>query len=154
MAKKRSCANTSMRRTVNQFVLPAHQRFPKPICGELRMTCALRVYSAMHIGKGKSLIQQCDFLNTFYHGDSNKSPSQIKMLAEGIAPYSDLCSSRTTNIITKKKSMSSNTNRTRLYLKDSLSREPYRSFYTGNEITCNDLEKNYEQDLLLLMDAS
>ena len=154
MARKRSCTNTNRRRTVNRPVLLAHQQFSKPIRGELRMACALRDYSAIRMGKGKSLIQQCDFLNTFYHSDSSKSPSQIKILAKGITPYSDLYSSRTTNTITKKKLMSSNINRTRLYLKDSLSREPHRSFYAVNKITCIDLEKNYKQDLLLLMGTS
>jgi hypothetical protein len=38
----------------------------------------------------------------FFHGKTNKAPSQIKMLAEGIGPYRDLYSTKPVEIITSK----------------------------------------------------
>ena len=71
-----------------------HQHFPKSVRDELRMTCALRGFSAMREGDGKSLPKQYIFMHKFYHGDNNKAPSQIRMLAEGMSPYNDLYSSK------------------------------------------------------------
>ena len=110
MAKKRSRRNTIKRMSRTKSMLPSHKRFPKPIRDEFRMTCAFLGYSTIRAGKGKTFQKQNEFINGFYQGDHNNSPSHIKMLAEGIALYSDLCSTRTMKVLTNKKSSASSNN--------------------------------------------
>ena len=129
--------------TSRPSLLP-HQRFPKQIRNELRMTCALRGYSAMRVGDGKTLLKQYEYLNRFYHGNGSKAPSQIKMLAEGMSPYSDLYSSKKTTIVTNKKKGPTSREVSTLYLKENLSRETNRLYYVGDPITHRDLEKKID----------
>ena len=142
MAKKRARRNTNKKKNKKQLhtMLLAHQRFSKAIRNELRMTCALHGYSVMRMDNGKTLAKQKEFINAFYHGNTTNTPSQIKMLAEGVSLYSDLYNSRITKVLSKKSQKS--TKRTKLYLKESLSREPNRSFCVDDEIKYDDLEKN------------
>ena len=56
------------------------ERLPNEIRNELRMVCALKGYSHMRGGKGKTLRQQNDFMYTFYHGKEPSRPSQINLL--------------------------------------------------------------------------
>ena len=144
MPLQRSRRHTNKRKSSSLSMLPAHQRFPKPIRNELRMTCALRGYSALREGDGKTLAKQYEFMNRFYHGHGNKSPSQIRMLAEGVSPYKDLYDEKEISLITQRKiNRNATTNQRRLCLKDNLSRDPDRSFYVGEQITYEDLEKKH-----------
>ena len=56
---------------------------PKAIRDELRMCIALRGYSAIQEGQGKTLQQQYACMEDFYHGKKGHSPSQIEMMTEG-----------------------------------------------------------------------
>jgi hypothetical protein len=144
MSLQRSRRHTNKRKSSSLSMLPAHQRFPKSIRNELRMTCALRGYSALREGDGKTLVKQYEFMNRFYHGHGNKSPSQIRMLAEGVSLYSDLYDEKEISLITQRKTnRGATTNQRRLCLKDTLSRDPDRSFYVGEQITYQDLEKKH-----------
>jgi hypothetical protein len=131
-----------------------NQIFPKEFRNELRLTCALHGYLAMQLGDGMTYAKQQEFLKNFYHGENNKSPSQIKMLAEGIAPYDDLYSSKPVSILTAKGKGSKDGTQKKRYLKENLSRELNRLFYIGDQITHCDLEKKNDLDLHLLMGVS
>jgi hypothetical protein len=120
----------------------SRQPLPKQIRDELRMTCALRGYSSIRSGEGKTLKQQHDLMFQFYHGVTNKSPSQIHMLCQGVSPYCDLYETTTHRAVTSK---STGTRKksptTKMFLKESLSRDDSRMFYTGTDICNHDLEK-------------
>ena len=115
---------------------------PKIIRDELRMCVALRGYSAIREGEGKTLQQQYVCMEDFYHGKPGHSPSQIMMMAEGELNYADLYKS-TIKTITSKKSQSKTKKNTAIkyYLKESLSRDDSRRYYQGTDITVRDLEK-------------
>ena len=66
------------------------EKLPSSIRNELRMSCALRGHSLMKGGKGKTIKQQVDFMNVFYHGKEPSRPSQIKLLCSGTLHYSAL----------------------------------------------------------------
>jgi hypothetical protein len=98
----------------------------------------------MREGEGRTIQKQHQFMNRFFHGNGNKSPSQIQMLAEGMSPYNNLYDVKTVSVITHKKSSSRSTqSQPMLYLKHNLSRTPERSYYVGHEITHDDLEKKH-----------
>jgi hypothetical protein len=106
------------------------------------MTCALRGYSSIRSGEGKTLKQQHDVMFQFYHGVKDTKPSQILMLCQGVSPYSDLYKTITQQTVSKKspnKKKKSPTIKT--CLKESLSRDESRVYYTGTDITKSDLEK-------------
>ena len=129
-----------------------NQTFPKEIRNELRICCALRGVSTMRQGPGLTSLNQQKYLNNFFHGESNKSSSQIRMLAEGISPYDDLYSSRSVSIITSKDRGKKDGKKKKLFLKEELSRQSNRLFFVGDQITKFGLEK-IDQDLLLLLDV-
>ena len=115
---------------------------PKAIRNELRMCVALRGYSALREGKGKTLTQQYACLEDFYHGKKGHSPSQIQMMAEGQLYYADLYDATTKTITSKKhKSNKKNNTTTRYYLKSSLTCDDSSRYYQGTDITVRDLEK-------------
>jgi hypothetical protein len=66
------------------------------------MCIALRGYSAIRVGKGKTLHQQYALLEDFFHGKEGHSPSQIEMMAKGQLYYVDLYDSSTISITSKK----------------------------------------------------
>ena len=144
-SRKPSNKPKSSRRSTRPTILP-HQRFPKSIRDELRMTCALRGFSAMRQGDWKTLAKQYEFLDHFYHGQATKSPSQIQMLAEGVSPYNDLYNSKSVTIVTHKSKGGKSHQVKKLYLKENLSRDTSRLFYVGDPITYTDLEKKIGQD--------
>jgi hypothetical protein len=84
MAFIRSKKNTNKSRRSTQSSLLPHQIFPGNIRNELRMTCVLRGYSALREGFGMSQVAQQESLFNFFHGNGDKQPSQIEMLADGI----------------------------------------------------------------------
>ena len=106
-------------------------KLPIAIRNELRMLCAMRGYSIMKGGKGKTLMQHHDSLFAFYHGKPPSRPSQINMLAKGSYCYSELyeCNQR---VATSKKD---DTDRiTELVLKKELHRDASRRFRATKEI--------------------
>ena len=133
---------TSNRSRLRTLRLLPNQILPKEVRNELRMTVALRGYSAMREGDGMSAKKQEKFLYDFFHGVTNKSPSQIQMMAEGLSPYDDLYESKTISIVTSKSNGKKTTRKKcRRFLKEKLSREISRQFYIGDHITYSDLEK-------------
>jgi hypothetical protein len=148
-SRRQSNKSKSARLTSRPTMLP-HQRFPKSIRQELRMTCALRGFSALRQGDGKILLKQYEFLERFYHGHNNKSPSQIQMLAEGVPPYSDMYDSKSVTIVSHKSKGGKTRQVVKKYLKENLSRDTNRHYYIGDPITYSDLEKKIGQDLVSL----
>ena len=78
------------RRKKIRSTIPPPLVLPKTIRDELRMSVALQGYSSLREGEGKTLIQQYQCMETFFHGSAAKAPSQIQMMAEGIGRYKDL----------------------------------------------------------------
>jgi hypothetical protein len=119
-------------------------RLPKPIRDELRMCVALRGYSTIREGDGKTLIQQHTSMQQFFHGINGSSPSQVQMLAEGTSHYKDLYETGVVSIVTSKVA-SKKKNRpeqvSRRHLKIDLSRDENTLYYVGSEIRHEDLEK-------------
>ena len=135
--RSRSTSRSRMSQASN-----TRQPLPKTIRDELRMCCALRGYSSIRSGDGKTLKQQHQLMSEFYHGVTSTSPSQILMLTEGISPYSDLFDTTTHRTITSKSASSRKKSpTTKLFLKQKLSRDDSRVFYTGTDISFSDLEK-------------
>jgi hypothetical protein len=99
----RSRKHTNKIRKSSQAALLPHQRFPGNIRNELRMTCVLRGYSSLREGLEMNQRQQQEALYNFYHGDGEKQPSQIQMLADGISSYKDLYDVKSQTIVVKKK---------------------------------------------------
>ena len=108
------------------------------IRNELRMLCALRGYSNLKCGKGKTLVQQHDALYAYYHGQPPSRPSQIKMLCEGNYLYRDLYDAKQ-KISTSKKDTEAST--TELVLKKTLHCDTNRVYRATKEITYSDLER-------------
>ena len=81
-------------------------------------------------------------MEQFFHGQEGKTPSQIKMMAEGVGRYKELYEKKSTPI-TRRKSSSNNKKSplTSYYLKGSLCRDDSRLYYQGSDITFRDLEK-------------
>ena len=89
--------------------------------------------------------QQQQALHDFYHGKGEESPSQIKMLADGISAYKDLYDVKTQSIIIKKNGKRTNMNKNELTLKQLLSRTEFLTFTAGDEITTADLVKKHRR---------
>ena len=111
---------------------------PKGIRDELRMTCALKGYSAIKCGGGKKLTQQYSNIEKNYHGKEPNHPSQIKLLSEASLSYS--CLYDTVSHSATKKKDDKNTI-TRYKLKQSLTLDSDRTYYSGKDIRSLDLEK-------------
>ena len=124
------------------------EKLPFAIRGELRMACALKAYSHLKQGKGKTIMQQHDSMFAYFHGKPTTHPSQIKLLAEGsTSQYRELYES-IQNVATSKKDDSVTT--TELLLKKSLHRDPVRTFRAGKVINYLDLEKKAINGSLLV----
>ena len=117
-------------------------KLPKVIRDELRMCVALRGYSTIRSGEGKTLDEQYRLMEEFYHGKKNSSPSQIEMLVEGQLHYAGLYEKKPLRITSKKHRTKKNKENTdQYYLKDSLSRDKSRKYIQKVDITVKDLEK-------------
>ena len=103
------------------------------------MACALKAYSHLKQGKGKTIMQQYDSMFAYYHGKPPNRPSQIKLLAEGsTGQYRELYESVQIAATSKKADIGSTTE---LILKQTLHRDTLRTFRAGKEINYLDLEK-------------
>ena len=60
---------------------------PKYIQDEFRMTCAIRGYSQIKCGCGKTMSTKYAEMGEFYHGKLPTHPSQIDLLSKAAAPY-------------------------------------------------------------------
>jgi hypothetical protein len=83
-------------------------KVPKTIRSELRMAIALKGYSSIREGSGKTLKQQMDLLYQFFHGQEPTHPSQFKMLCNGAYLYSDFYKS-SSKVATRKSSTANDT---------------------------------------------
>ena len=108
---------------------------PKHIRDELRLTCALKAYSELKIGKSMRLPDQYAAMDTFFHGNTPPHPPQIKLLSEAHMNYSALYEEVNVTVKTKKVS-SKASKRTSLSfkLKDMVSNDSSRVFYSGTDI--------------------
>ena len=120
---------------------------PKYIRDELRMTCALHGYSAMKCGGGKKLVTQYDEMNTFYHGKEPTHPSQIRLLSSASSPYC-LLFDQSTSIATKKRDDMASISQ--YALKQIVSLDASRTFYCGEDIRVDDLEKKNRTGSVLI----
>ena len=120
---------------------------PKNIRDELRLTIALKGYSKIKCGGGKTLAKQEAELYKFYHGKQPNNPPQVLLLAEGSYSYRMLYDTETRNVT--KKSDSEKT-LYKYYLKDALTLDPARKYLAGYDITQIDLEKKNRSSKLLI----
>ena len=105
-SNQRRLTNNSRSRSRSRTTPTTRQILPKAIRDELRMCCALRGYSSIREGDGKTIKQQHDLISDFFHGVTGKSPSQIRMLCEGKLHYGDLYdSSLQRNLTSRKKTL-------------------------------------------------
>ena len=140
-------ATHNRRRAALPSLLP-HQRFPKAVRNELRMTAVLRCLSTLREGQKKTQTQQQQLLHDYYHGKGDKYPSQIQMLTEGTSYYKDLYDVKTKRIVVtqknaKKSSKTKQIGKKSLVLKTLLSREDFMTFTAGDEIDLADLKRKH-----------
>ena len=126
-------------------------KVPKTIRDELRMAVALKGYSSIREGSGKTLKQQMDSLYQFFHGQEPTHPSQLRLLCNGGYPYSEFYES-SSKVATKKSSTANDTSS--LVLKQSLSLDRFRTYYAGIDIKHKDLEKKHMTGLMLMSGRS
>jgi hypothetical protein len=81
---------------------PKTTMLPRAVQNKLRMCVALRGYSTIRAGEGKTLTQQYKYMEDFFHGESNHSPSQVQMLVDGQLHYGALYKKKTAPISSKK----------------------------------------------------
>lgn len=124
---------------------------PRYIREELRMTCALKGYSALKSGKSRRLPEQYDYMNLFFHGKVPSHPPQIKLLAEGHLNYRELYEPISATV-TKKKGGNTSIppSASKLKLKDILTNYSSRSYFVGEDIVHFDLEKKNRTGPLLI----
>ena len=63
---------------------------PSSIRNELRMTVALRGLSSLRQWDSMTIRDQYEWMNSFIHGKPNIAPSQLKLIADGVADYRNL----------------------------------------------------------------
>ena len=150
---QRRTSSNSRSQSRSRLSTTARQLLPKAVRDELRMCCALRGFSSIRQGEGKTIKQQHDLLSDFFHGVRGKSPSQISMLTEGKLHYADLYDSpkqrNVTSRSSNRKGRSTNLS-TRIFLKPTLSLDHSRLFFLGTDITFSDLEKKKHSGSTLL----
>jgi hypothetical protein len=146
-SNQRRLSNTSRQRSRSRTSLNTRLPLPKSIRNELRMCVALRGYSSIREGTGKTIKQQRQLLYDFYHGVSGKNPSQIGMLSEGKLHYADLYDTTLHRNVTSKKKK---TTCSKVVLKQSLSKDDTRLYYLGTDINVDDLEKKNRSGATLL----
>eukprot|EP00957_Ditylum_brightwellii_P006872 520024-Ditylum_brightwellii.AAC.1 len=81
---------------------PKTTMLPKAVRNELRICVALRGYSTIQAGEGKTLTQLYKCMENFHHGKSNHSPSQIQMPVNGQLHYGALYDKKAAPISSKK----------------------------------------------------
>ena len=124
-------------------------KLPKSIRDELRMMIALRGYSHMKCGEGRNTKQQEGIMYTFFHGNPPSRPSQVKMLANGEGPYSELYDYSTKLVVDKTTMVSS-----KLNLKPSLAQDDPVNYSSNIDITFAHLEKRTLTSKLLITGRS
>ena len=120
---------------------------PKFVRKELRISCASKSFADMRSGKSKRMNEQYEQMYIFCHGKPPKYPSKIKLLAEGKLNYEDLYEEIE---MTATKKTDGATNVKRLQLKQILTRDTGRIYYSGINIRSNDLEKKCRTGNLLI----
>ena len=120
---------------------------PNHIWNELKMTCTLKGSSDMKCGTAKRFADQYSFLTRFYHGHAPNYPSQIKLLAEGKHVYRVLYDE--VEVTTTKKKDNIN-NIKRLKLKNNITHDSHRDYYSGTNILSEELEKKNKTGLMLI----
>ena len=114
-------------------------KLPKSIRDDVRMAVALKGYSIMKEGVGQTAKQQYETLYTFFHGDSPSQSSQLSLMCDGAYHYGDFYEE--INPVITRKSPSNKEVTPSLVLKQSLTRDKFRSYYAGIDIRSKDLEK-------------
>ena len=122
---------------------PKTTMLPKAVRDELRMCVALRGYSTIRAGEGKTLTQQYKCMQDFFHGKSNHSPSQVQMLVDGQLHYGAIYKKKTAPISSKKQKKKKKDSPVQYFLKQSLSRYSSRQSVQHVDITVHDLKKNF-----------
>lgn len=117
----------------------APKPIPNNISTELKMTVALKGFSDMKLGPPKQLADQYAFLSRFYHnGKPPNYPSQIKLLAKAKSFYPDLYKEIQVPSTNKKGKVKAVV---RYKLKQTVSHDLHREYYTGASILFDELEK-------------
>ena len=111
------------------------------------MYCAIRGLSSIQDGASKKLITQYDEMEQFFHGKEPSHPSQVRLLSEASSPY-HLLFDEVHSVATKKNASVSNT--TRFVLKDILSLDSSRKYFSNESINYLDLEKKNRTGSLLI----
>ena len=114
---------------------------PKYIRDELRMTCALKAYSALKTGKSMRLPDQHAAMDKFFHGKTPTHPAQIKLLAEAHLNYCALYEEMDVTVKKKNDSTGSKTTAVSFKLKDIVTNDRSRLYYSGTDIRYEYLEK-------------
>ena len=124
-------------------------KLPKNIRDELRMVVALRGFSHMKIGEGRTSKQQENQMYAYYHGVETTRPSQVGMLCKGEGPYGELYEQLTKPVVDK------NTEEAlKLYLKPVLTQDETKYYIAGLDINVKDLEKRTLTSKLLITGRS
>ena len=113
------------------------------------MIVALRGYSHIKCGEGRTTKQQESIMYSYFHGNPPTRPSQLKMLTHGEGQYSDLYDYSTKTVVDKHTSVSS-----RLYLKSSLTMDDTFNYLSKIDINSEDLEKRTLTSKLLITGRS
>ena len=111
---------------------------PRGIRNELRTACAMKGHSKMKSSRKMQLNEQWDFMGKYFHGRPPNYPSQIEMLVEGRAGYADLFEEVEVPATKKKDDINTVT---RLRLKQIITNDERRVYYSGTDIRLEDLEK-------------
>ena len=118
-----------------------YKPLPRAIRNELRTACAMKGHSKMKSGKKMRLSEQWDFMGKFFHGRPPNYPSQIEMLAEGRVGYADLFEEVEVPATKKKDDINTVT---RLRLKQIITNDERRVYYSGTDIRPDDLENFFD----------
>ena len=116
---------------------------PKKIRDELILSCALKGYSSLAIGKSIRLKDQYKIMSKFYHGRHPDNPSQIKLLCDASYTYRRLFETTTTMATRKSDNPSSISSQT---LKRKITRDNNRTYKNGIDINSLDLEKKFKSN--------
>ena len=111
---------------------------PKKIRDELILSCVLKCYSTLSIGKSKRLKDQYKTMITFYHERPPNHPSQIKLLCDASYIYRRLFST-STSIATQKTDTTSSVSF--ITLKTEFTQDKNRIYNSAIDLNSLDAEK-------------
>lgn len=126
-------------------------KLSKVIRDEIRMTCALKGFSTLIQGNGKTNNRQFDQMYHFYHGKKPHRPSQIEMLCKGHGSYRALYNLSQVTVTSKNGSTESVN---RLFLKPSLHLDLNVNYRADIELVTEDLERKTVNNPLLVTGRS